>query len=289
MGVKDLIAVSSMNGVGAIVFWRLSGLVNYPAFVSAWIGAGRDPDELPPAPTSAVALRAALTDLEGPHTLARAMPTRGEWAVVDERVVGGQLEYTTALTVCVHPNGSIRTTYAEDDDSGRSEKLIAAYKHFSRHLSPAMMGSWLVAQVEKCGGVRLKDTGGVYFIPRWRLAAWQRLATAVMGVSSHEMLEIPAMSSAEATAAVTAALVAESAAALDSVQAQIDGGALGSRALETRVWECGLVAAKLRTYEVNLGIQLESLRDRAEALQVQISVAVLAAEGKKKSAKLPSV
>jgi hypothetical protein len=137
----------------------------------------------------------------------------------------------------------------------------------------------------KLGAVSLRESGGVYFIPRTNTSIWMKVAAALDAVGS-SVFTIPAMKTAEAVAAITDAITAEAAALSKSIEDEMEKtgeDALGSRALKTRVNTLEEMIAKVGTYEELIGRQLE-IRERVQRLSANVSAAALTAMNESEAA-----
>jgi hypothetical protein len=274
---SGLIAVPDlkMGGVGATVFWRLTGHTDSLRLCDAWTAAGLDPDLLPSMPTPVAAVRSAINSQRGTRTLARPLTTRGDWVLKDESVVGNDTEYDTRLRVTLTGEGTLTV---DPPDHPLSGKMLDDFYKALRELSGPATSSWLVDLVERCNGVALKDTGGVYFIPAPHLATWQNFARAVEAATAHVVLEIPTMSAQSAVRAVSAALTAEAEQVIATIGDELTNGDLGIRALASRQDRCHSVAVKIGEYEKLLDIELSNLRGQLDGIKAQVVAATLAAE-----------
>jgi hypothetical protein len=280
MATTTVIAVPDLagaRGIGGITFWRLSGRVNLSALTQAWLDAGLDPDALPQPTSPRAALRSALRTLEGTRLLARPLENRGDYVLTEESVSddAADTSYTKRLRVYLGANDDLVIEPAHHPEA---ENLRNEYLLDLSTMSGVAFGGWLVDQVEALRGVRLKDTGGVYYVPEFALSRWQRIAAVVQASTAHTILEIPAMSSQSALAAVTTALIDESENVLRAINRQLESGDLGERALRSRQNDCRAVQSKIAEYEIALGVQLDKLRERVQKIEAKVIHAAIAAQ-----------
>jgi hypothetical protein len=163
--------------------------------------------------------------------------------------------------------------------------ISAAFESYRLMLAHSDVSAWLIDMAYKLGAVSLRESGGVYFIPRTNTSIWMKVAAALDAVGS-SVFTIPAMKTAEAVAAITDAITAEAAALSKSIEDEMEKtgeDALGSRALKTRVNTLEEMIAKVSTYEELIGRQLE-IRERVQRLSANVSAAALTAMNESEAA-----
>lgn len=288
MKTLDITAIGSDDvsapACGVITFWRISGAASYQKLCNAWLAAGLNDALLPELPTPASALRAAVYEQRDARTLARPTKARS-WVIKSERVTdeGEDTLYSTDLYAEVSESGFLTVKPAWHP---LAETIRADYTHNLRELSGNIISAWLVELVERCAGITLKDTGGVYFIPQASKAQWAGYVKALEEATSNAVFAIPAMHSEQALRAITEALSSEANEAIDKIATELAAGDLGIRALETRRVACLAAGQKLQQYSHLLGASLNGLRTKLEDIEVQVIQASLmaqaaAAEGNK--------
>jgi hypothetical protein len=289
----DYVITPEAAGVaGCVSYWRASGDINIDALATAWAAAGLDPKLLRKAPEDVTALRRAVMQQQDRHRLVRSVG-KGAWAIVDEHVVepvAGQPAqaptYTTLVIVRYDPLTlpKYRVNTVDASATGALEIQAAVDRGFRSQLgvfAPEDVTSWLVALAYKQGAVTLRDSGGVYFIPRPSMDFWTRAADVVEAVSGkgHQVFRIPAMRNSEAVAAIVDAIQAEAAKVAETMEAEMlatGDDQLGKRAVKTRQADVEALLGKLADYETLLGLQLD-VRSRVEALQANLAAAALIA------------
>lgn len=282
---SQVIAVPGMtqDTVGCVTFWRLEGTIRRQDLELLWLAAGLLPEHLPPATSPASALARAVREQASKALFPRPLGRGEGWAFVREYPGEEVPEYSVSTRVVLvdgQPQVQDRTTAAGwlTDESGRLQQEIA--RSYSAHLgtlSGTDVSTWLVARAQALGAVALRDTGGIYFIPRQNVASWQAVTTVLRSCSSHHVAEIPALRSDEAVEAVMDAVVQEVNRA--SVQAGEDlcNHDLGSRALESRVKAMSDLATKVERYGDLLGRGVTEITDRLDALRAQLAEAAMTA------------
>ncbi len=276
-----LIAVPAMHGQenisGIIAFWKLGGAVVYQSLADEWEQLGLD-NKLLPAPVSkSNALRRTLATFRDPHVLVRPLQNVVEGYVLVTEMYGsdGMPEYTNGMSVRLidgepHVDGT--------DDAATSKQVRATFNHQLNTLTQQDVSVWLVDLVRSVQAVRLRETGGIYFIPRNTLATWRAYVAAIRAASSAKVYEIPSLQSDEAVVAVLDAVTREAEEASEEMAQQLDAiGELSERQRATRMEHIERVEAKVATYEQLFGVRLNALHEQFELLQSRICASALAA------------
>ena len=156
-------------------------------------------------------------------------------------------------------------------------ELRAAYERHLGCMSANDVSTWMCELLKVVNGVSLRDTGGIYFIPRSSLATWRAMMGAVRACSAHAVFEVPALRSDEAVEAILDAITREAETAAADMEEEIIMTDLGARALRTRANRCEAIQRKLEDYEQLLGRGMDTLKERLGGLQAQMAAAALAA------------
>ncbi len=261
---------------GCVTWWRLSGSLPLETLQSAWGAAGHDDRLLPKQTTPAEALARAVRQHQSKRVLARPLGGRRGWALVNEDATDDGLDYQVLCKAHVEEQ---RIVVACDDDALR-RKIEDAYVAHRAALSATDVSMWisgkLISQVQ---AVKLRDTGGVYFVPRDNVATFVGWAGLLRGISDHVVYELPALRSEEALEAIMVAVITEADKELAAMEEELDMDDLGVRALRTRERRCEAVRFKIATYEHLLGQGMEDMQDRLGALQASIVEAAILADG----------
>ncbi len=286
----------AVTTAGAISYWRLSGPIKLDALATAWKAAGLAPVMLPNPPGADVALGRAVHEetgivqvhaarkssadmLDGVHRwLVRPLARRGAWALVEETVTKERVEFATLLTVKSGPTFE-RVDANPVEYDAIVDRIRANYDKRQGEIEPNDVSSWLVKIATKLQSVPLRDTGGIYFVPRKDVEIWRKVVKTIQSVSDHRVFQIPALKNSEAIDAITDAITQE----VDSITATMEAELtrtgeerLGNRAIQTRKKECEMLLAKVAAYDELLGVQLKC-RERVENLEAMIATAALAA------------
>lgn len=273
--------------VGLIVWWRLSGDVAHVTLEQAATAAGLPEEDRPRPVGDATALRRAVRDQTNQRRLVRPLGRQDGWALVEEEVQGDRLIHRQVLTAKLVDGLPQLETYHE----GLRAAVNAA---FERHLGINTTGDvsdWVVRQVERARAVRLRDTGGIYFVPRDAVPAWHRVTATLRGVTDHRLFEVPALQNDEAVEAILDAVEREAAQAVEELDAALAEaaaqaeGAPGPRSLRAKAERAGELAKKVGSYGELLGRAVDYMTERLGALQGSLVEAAMAAEAQKDAAR----
>jgi hypothetical protein len=267
---------------GTVTFWRLSGSINLTQLVEEWDDRGWDGDLLPSTTGEAVALRRAVAELyQHRGTLVRPFQ-RGKVAVMDlttEEIENHiQPMYTTRFIVWLDEDG-IPVTHPPLHTEERA-RLLKQFQLVMDRLDEELSG-WFASIVFKLKGVALRESGGVYFVPRAEETSsftWDAFAEMIERLSYCRIHRIPAMSTESATRAVLDSLIEEVTKAQEAMGAMLDEKKFGIRALKTRTDRLNELFSKVSSYEALFGSSLDALRDGLLSLEARLVEATLVAE-----------
>lgn len=265
------------SATGAVVYWRLNTAgTNYPQLVKAWEAATGLPDALLlTTPTPKVALRRAVKAQATPTRFVRSAGSK--LVIVDEESDGnGSLSHHSSCTVSLD---LIRRIVVEPHDHPLAEEIEDAYVAALDTVTETDFSGWLASRVMPwLDATRMRDTGGIYFIPRGRMADWTQVRDVFESVTRHVMFELPAMNTSDTVDAVFDAIAREAEAVCAEISTDLDNGLCQSRAFSSRKKKCADMAAKVQRYEALLGRSLTTLSGQLTNLQSTIVEAELAAE-----------
>lgn len=279
MSQPTIIATEDLPTAGALVYWRLEGVVYRGDIEEDWTDAGLPTRLMPKAPCGSTALRRAMRELRGSRRLVRPLTGRGHFALVNESIDRSNgveaLEHSTSLTVKLR--GEEQLEFAPTYHPDTQAVTNAFVKHVAAS-SQSEVGSALVKLVAHLDGLSLRDTGGFYYLPPSKVAAWEAAMAIFAKHSKHKLFKIPAMRSEDAMTAIIDALQQEADAEvkdMESVLAEEDAGVVK---LRNRHSHCESVEEKVTRYEELLGTKLDDLRARLESLRANLAAAVLKAQ-----------
>jgi len=258
---------------GAVVYWTASKdtSANTLAANLQAIGLGK----FVPAPaTDAVALKAAMTDLYAGATSGAGTnlirPDRNGFSVVTEtQGVFGLMHDTVLHARFAH--GHLALTPQDHPDAGR---LLSAIQSQLDLVPTSSLTSALTAIVGHLGGVSMRPTGGIYWVPQRSLEMWGKVIKAVQDSGASAVYMAQTVADAESVRAVCAAIQAEVGAEVERIRHDLAEG-LTARSGRARSAQLSTLGNRLREYEADLGTTLGDLRDALS----QMDHALLAAAG----------
>lgn len=276
-----VIAVQGMDAdsVGAIVFWRLSGTVLFDDLDDAWRAAGITGLPFPGLTRPHAALARAVHDVAERSDLVRPLRTGEERGVVLVREVysAGRPTYVPEAEFTLDATGVL---VCSSQDAGLFAQVQRAYNYALCTLTQSDVGAWLVQVCHVLHAVRLRDTGGVYFVPRERMAQWRAVAAVMREATACTLYEIPALRTDEAVAAVLDAVRREADELVHAMRAELKEQAPGAqyskRQLATRESRLEAMRAKLTGYEQLLDVSMDGVRDQLTQVGAELVVGALA-------------
>ncbi len=287
VGVTD---AAHIKEAGACVWWRLSGNINRDVLAAEWAKRGFNEDWLLAPAASSKALRRAVRTCTEERRLVRPLEGKKGWAIVKERAGGKDLNYRVDLVVTLSEplfkgDTSPQHPVFDDEHHELAAGIRAEFKKHQAQLTPNDASNWLSRLVsERVDAVSLRDTGGIYFIPKHTLGDWRDMVECVRASSAHTILGMPAMPVAETIAAVMDAITVEATSEVANLEAMLEEGKLGKRGLQNRIETTHALDRKLVRYEGLLGAKLDALRDKLTDVRAAITVAILSAESEEAAA-----
>lgn len=272
MREKSVIAVEGSNEAGGVVWWRLSSELYRSNLLNAWTQAGLEVDLLPEPASAEAALGRTVNTLRDTHTLIRRLPKRAGWAVVSEiEMTNGELDYNVRGTVWLAHDGTLNTDLPID----MTEQVEVEFKRQLGALQTTDISAWLVKLTQLVRAVPLRESGGIYFVPKEGMSEWREMAEVLEGCSQHAISVIPAMRTQEAVKAILRAVTAEAEARAIELETDLMNAALGKRAIETRIDRCTQARDMLSAYDELLGEQLVQVRERFDRIRANLAAASL--------------
>jgi len=280
--VSPIVAVGDIpsDQCGSMTYWSLSGRLDHARLRAEWEARGLGVEHLPLPASPETAFRLACQAERGKHRLVRPLED-GVYAIVDEAIAGADWQAGIVARLVLGTDGQVAELHRDGGVTVRSplgDRVQTTYEERLTQLSDD--GTWFVRRVMARGSVRLRESGGFYFVPRAAVGRWSLEVEAIRAASGHTIYQIPALRSDEAVAAIVAAVLAEAEAAANDLIEDLARDDLGERALESRAAKAEKVAAKVRAYEELLGQGLGGITEKLMDLSAGLSQAALAVAAK---------
>ncbi len=271
----DLLAVEGDSNVtGAVVYWTMSGDDDLAKLREEWTKAELPEEWLPTPPSPKAALGRAAKDLQTKQRLIRQDP-KGGWSVVHEGVKDGELGYQ--LGVRVHLSGTEdQEVVADPETLDREhaqedfERVKIEFARVRSTVGAVDASGWLIQMARRLRGVSLRDSGGVYFIPKGDVDRFRAVRDALKAASASRVFMIPAMRSADAVAAVLDAVKRESEELAQETR-DVFTDQLGHRAARTRVELLDALIKKIEGYEKLLNVKMTEQTTELRGLRKKLA------------------
>lgn len=277
----DIIATDKQGSTGSITYWSLSGAVNYGKLEAEWVNRGLNPQLLPPRTSPKTALRRAMDGLvSGQSQMVKVGSAPGWLGFFQRETVNGRPSFPMVVEACLNADPTkdpvIRTPDGSPVPEAIEDSVTILYSNELRNVHHDDLGTWLVSTVRRLMAVRMREAGGIYFIPAaGGLGEWQQIASVLHAATACTIQEVPAMHSREAARAVLEGITNEVNAYVEQIDAEL--GRVGVRALESREAAITAYARKISMFEEVIGAKLDGLRGAMSGLETKVAHAKLTA------------
>jgi len=272
---------------GGVIFWKC-GPTQRELLNSRLVGLGLGGFK-PPEKTDEAAVQAALKDhcdvanrvvrrLGRDKIVQRRRTRKDGFEVVDvKRSKHGANTYT--LDFAVYCNGNGPTLLEGWTDI---EQIRAWFAQHKGTLSGAAVGQALVKLMAYFGGVALRPSGGIYWLPPNAMNQWMAVAQAVeesaTDDSENQVYRLTTTMDEEAIRAVRDAITEEINAASEAMLEEVVGG-LGEEALKRRKEVAAGLHRKVTQYEGLLSATLDDLHGSVAKVEELITHMTLLSVG----------
>lgn len=268
---------------GAVTYWSLaewSDVDRIRAALAAMALEGFAP--APPTPT--VALRRALSEVFRRRSKLVRPLREGRFAVVDEERAGDDLEYAIELRASApEADGDGDEPAFEPINHAAIPAVEDAYRRYRARVPALAVSGALTALAQHLGGVRLRESGGVFWLPADALDNWQAVVRAFEAAAESGGTVVYRLRTVVDDAAVRAvgdAVTREVEEAVADIREKVRDQ-VRPTALRRRVDESEAVLDKIERYEKILNQPLGALRKAAQEAEREASLAALASLGSK--------
>ena len=267
-----------VSTAGAISYWRLSGDVDLGVLTAAWRVAGLDAELLPEPPSGRVAVSRALKDIQAnvdDTTRRQALKAQGGWWGVLDVISDAEGNISTNQVARVRYNSKEQRVEIKDAAFLLEQQIRKAAQTHRERLATSDISSWLIKLADQHSALGLRDSGGIYFVPRAHIAFWRTVADVLESVGGDsKIFRIPALKTDEAVDAIIDAVTQEANKAAEVLTASLmaEGDkAPGARALGTMAKDCSAKLDKIRHYEKLVGKTLPDAVAKIQELAKKVS------------------
>ena len=261
MNTRDL-----RDTTGTIALWETAPDFALDALKATFAAAGVE-KAAPRARTPLAALRAAVQGLYGVRTGQRIAPLGDGYAVLTEHVDGDTRTVSTVqgLTVWIDEKG--RLALSQEELRG---DVTRAWEKAKTEVDGSTVSAALVEACAALGGVPLRKSGGVYWLPSFAGSQWSTLAKGVEAASaagSARCYSVRTSGDPDSVRAIADSFVREADALAAAVEEEIVTGEVTGRAALNRAAKMADLMALAEKYEGVLGASLAAVKARIEATQ----------------------
>lgn len=263
---------------GAVTYWTLAEFSDSDKLSAGLEAIGLGP-YAPVPPTPLVAVKRALVETftKRKHLV---RPLAGDkYAVVREEKRGSNdLDYEIVFRV--HADRTDNLSFDKPDHPA-VPAFEAAYHQQRKQVPSGAVGSALASIAHALGGVRLRESGGVFWMPADSLDKWNAVAGVVTVAADEGRAVVYRLRTAiddSAVEAVSDAITRDVEDSIADIRRKLKDQERQS-SFEKRKTEAVALDARVAKYEAILGKTLDVLRKQAKDAENEASLAALAALG----------
>lgn len=265
---------------GAVTYWTLAEFSDARKLEEGFKALGLE-GHAPTRPTHLVALKRALVEVftKRKHLV---RPLKSEtfprFAVVREEAGHDEIDYEIIFRV---EADDLDNLHFDNPDHPAVPAIDEAYRKQRGQVPSGAVGSALSRLAHMLGGVRLRDSGGVFWLPAESMEKWNAIAGVVMSAADEGRACVYRLRTAidESTIeAVGDAITRDVEDSVADIRKKL-GSQERASSFEKRKEEAVALDARITKYEQVLGRTLEHLREKAKAAEQEASLAALAAIG----------
>lgn len=157
------------------------------------------------------------------------------------------------------------------------DEIQVSYDNFMHLLTGEGVGAMLVKLLGHCQGVRLRESGGIYWIPNQTLPVWKKVTEAVEQAGhTNTCYLLRTVLDGNCIRAVMDAIASEVADAVNRMMVELESHSLQEKALENRLERCKALDSRISFYGAVLGKGLDELKDQVKKVQLCVTEASLA-------------
>lgn len=261
---------------GAVIFWSVKK-TEHDLLCSGL--ADLDLHDFQPDPRKPLAiLKDALgATFEGANFKIDLLASKDGYSITDVAKGEGSKPPTYAAVGNVTIDESGRRTYYSDIITFEEEQLVAEkYDKFSDHITSGQVTNCLVKILTRLGGITLRPSGAVYWLPVESLDLWAKLVDVVEGAAvegAETMIHALKVSFDESgVRAIGEGLVNEINLEADALIEKLKSDKIKDATLTRALEKADALRAKVSHYEAALGKSMEGLHTKLQ--QVNTTTAI---------------
>jgi hypothetical protein len=260
----------SLNG--AVTFWR--GSDSDRSILERGLDDNGLSGLMPKQQTPKAVLNAALVALyANKTTLIRPLSKKNGFTVVSEDRGQDENRYDSRYTFEVDDDGNVSSPSAPWAEVCR---VRDQYKKSAGVVPAKAITNLLTTAVSRLSGIPLRESGGVYWIPRDKLDDWATYARIVEKAGTGTMVHVmQTAADASSLRAIKEGILADIQSDVDQIMKDIETGDLHEAALEAREARADSLRKRLLEYEGILGETLGDMRKVLDITKESISEAVV--------------
>jgi hypothetical protein len=281
------LVVTSVEGqfTGAMTYWSLAGSVDRTALVDAWNAQGLDVELLPKESSEKTALHNAMKKHATKKRLLRKHPDGG-WILVDEKTVSDgegkhKPDYSLGLRVRLEKDAEGKCKLIANrpenfpaEEAGLILKAVRAEYDLalSGKIASTEISMWMTnLVVGKLAGVALRETGGMYFVPKKHTETLKKVRAAFAACSSHTVYKLDAMYSEDTVISVLDGMAREVEQMITTMTGELNANKFGPRGIPGHLAMIDEAKAKLSDYSKFLGKDFTATVKRLDELAGKVS------------------
>jgi hypothetical protein len=264
---------------GVIALWETSNDFVLQGVEDAFASIGHGA-KAPNPRTPLAALKAAMGTMTGKATGRRIAPMGTGYALLVEHVddVAKTVETSQGLTVWLEKSPITTATVLNSNDPAALPEVQTAWNAAKAEVDGAAVSACLVEACAALGGIPLRTSGGVYWLPASAADDWRRLAAGIEAASASRTARCYAVTTGgdpESVRAIAESFVREADALVAEAGAELDAGGVSGRVATARAARLADLVAQAANYEKNLATSLAEVRARIEATQDRFATSAL--------------
>jgi hypothetical protein len=268
---------SNLGIGGAVVFWKMASKTDHDELCGGLGDLGLHdfmPD--PRKPLSLLKEALGLTFDAGCY-LIRPLASKDGYAVVKEEKGKDENQYEHIGSATVSDDDRISTSCLSYEDE---EKIKLHYRDVSGHVTGSQVTQTLLKILTRLGGVTLRPSGAVYWLPLESLPEWEHVVKVVENAAckGEAMVHVMQVTFDESSVrAIAEGLIEDVTNEADAIIGQLQGGKLKDNTLRKRLEQATTLRAKVESYELALGKSLTKLHAKLDEIEVAQSMGTIMA------------